>query len=142
MKNLLAVLSRCPGERDLLSLFSSAAATVVCPRGSPTALLTCANLFLAKHALETFEMKPIAEEEEEEEKVEVVKVPVAKPKLLEPLQMRSGTAAAAFGIGTAPAAARAGTRWVEVMQCCRTEVASFAVVFVAVKITPGFASVL
>ncbi|XP_052667063.1 protein 4.1 isoform X22 [Harpia harpyja] len=43
----------------------------------------------AKHALETFEMKPIAEEEEEEEKVEVVKVPVAKPKLPEPLQMWS-----------------------------------------------------
>ncbi|XP_075293893.1 protein 4.1 isoform X4 [Opisthocomus hoazin] len=40
----------------------------------------------AKHALETFEMKPIAEEEEEEEKVEVVKVPVAEPKLPEPLQ--------------------------------------------------------
>lgn len=122
---------------------SSAAVTVVCPHGSPTPLLTCANLFLAKHALETFEMKPIAEEEEEEEKVEVVKVPVAKPKLPEPLQTRSGTAAAAFGIGAAPpAAACAGTRWVEVMQCCRTEVALFAVVFVAVKITPGFASVL
>ncbi|XP_029894909.1 protein 4.1 isoform X24 [Aquila chrysaetos chrysaetos] len=43
----------------------------------------------AKHALETFEMKPIAEEEEEEEKVEVVKVPVAKPKLPEPLKMWS-----------------------------------------------------
>ncbi|KAM6116098.1 protein 4.1 isoform 3-T6 [Phoenicopterus ruber ruber] len=43
----------------------------------------------AKHALETFEMKPIAEEEEEEEKVEVVKVPVAEPKLPEPLQTRS-----------------------------------------------------
>ncbi|XP_037236708.1 protein 4.1 isoform X10 [Falco rusticolus] len=40
----------------------------------------------AKQALETFEMKPIAEEEEEEEKVEMVKVPVAKPKFLEPLQ--------------------------------------------------------
>ncbi|XP_054251400.1 protein 4.1 isoform X4 [Indicator indicator] len=38
----------------------------------------------AKHTLETFEMKPIAEEEEEE-KVEVVKVPVAKPKFMEPL---------------------------------------------------------
>ncbi|XP_062365141.1 protein 4.1 isoform X20 [Cinclus cinclus] len=41
----------------------------------------------AKHTLETFEMKPIAEEEEEEEKVEVVKVPVAKPqsaKLVQP----------------------------------------------------------
>ncbi|XP_052667043.1 protein 4.1 isoform X8 [Harpia harpyja] len=46
----------------------------------------------AKHALETFEMKPIAEEEEEEEKVEVVKVPVAKPKLPEPLQMWSAVA--------------------------------------------------
>lgn len=52
-----------------------------------------ANFFLAKHALETFEMKPIAEEEEEEEKVEVVKVPIAKPKLPELLQMWSGTAA-------------------------------------------------
>ncbi|KAM9606607.1 protein 4.1 isoform 15-T19 [Morphnus guianensis] len=46
----------------------------------------------AKHALETFEMKPIAEEEEEEEKVEVVKVPVAKPKLPELLQMWSAVA--------------------------------------------------
>uniref|UniRef100_A0A663ELE4 Protein 4.1 n=1 Tax=Aquila chrysaetos chrysaetos TaxID=223781 RepID=A0A663ELE4_AQUCH len=46
----------------------------------------------AKHALETFEMKPIAEEEEEEEKVEVVKVPVAKPKLPEPLKMWSAVA--------------------------------------------------
>ncbi|KAM7029412.1 protein 4.1 isoform 14-T22 [Acridotheres tristis] len=34
----------------------------------------------AKHTLETFEMKAIAEEEEEEEKVEVVKVPVVKPQ--------------------------------------------------------------
>ncbi|KAM9369706.1 protein 4.1 isoform 1-T1 [Phaethornis superciliosus] len=46
----------------------------------------------AKHILETFEMKPIAEEEEEEEKVEVVKVPVAEPKFLEPLQPRSAVA--------------------------------------------------
>ncbi|XP_030320473.1 protein 4.1 isoform X11 [Calypte anna] len=46
----------------------------------------------AKHVLETFEMKPIAEEEEEEEKVEVVKVPVAEPKFLEPLQPRSAVA--------------------------------------------------
>ncbi|KAM6399528.1 protein 4.1 isoform 3-T3 [Rhynochetos jubatus] len=46
----------------------------------------------AKHALETFEMKPIAEEEEEEEKVEVAKVPVAEPKLPEPLQKRSAVA--------------------------------------------------
>ncbi|XP_009320517.1 PREDICTED: protein 4.1 isoform X5 [Pygoscelis adeliae] len=45
----------------------------------------------AKHALETFEMKPIAEEEEEEEQVEVVKVPVAEPKLPEPLQTWSAT---------------------------------------------------
>ncbi|XP_069731525.1 protein 4.1 isoform X3 [Phaenicophaeus curvirostris] len=52
----------------------------------------------AKHTLETFEMKPIAEEEEEEEKVEVVKVPVAEPKLPELLQTWSGTAAAASGI--------------------------------------------
>ncbi|KAM6314128.1 protein 4.1 isoform 12-T16 [Podargus strigoides] len=56
----------------------------------------------AKHAIETFEMKPIAEEEEEEEeKVEVVKFPIAQPKLPEPLQRRSGTAAAAFGIAVA-----------------------------------------
>ncbi|XP_071432641.1 protein 4.1 isoform X16 [Pithys albifrons albifrons] len=46
----------------------------------------------AKHTLETFEMRPIAEEEEEEEKVEVVKVPVAKPKLPEPVQPRSAVA--------------------------------------------------
>ncbi|KAM6235541.1 protein 4.1 isoform 11-T13 [Spheniscus humboldti] len=46
----------------------------------------------AKHALETFEMKPIAEEEEEEEQVEVVKVPVAEPKLPEPLQTWSAVA--------------------------------------------------
>ncbi|KAM6108725.1 protein 4.1 isoform 4-T7 [Pterocles gutturalis] len=46
----------------------------------------------AKHPLETFEMKPIAEEEEEEEKVEVVKVPVPKPKLPEPLWTRSAVA--------------------------------------------------
>ena len=88
-------------------------------------------------------MKPIAEEEEEEEKVEMVKVPVAKPKFLEPLQTWSGTATAAFGIGVAPAVARAVTCcWVGVMQCCRTEVASFAVVLIAIKITPSFASVL
>ncbi|XP_062450222.1 protein 4.1 isoform X25 [Rhea pennata] len=43
----------------------------------------------AKHILESFELKPIAEEEEEEEKVEVVKVPVAEPTLLEPLQKQS-----------------------------------------------------
>ncbi|XP_075578151.1 protein 4.1 isoform X2 [Pelecanus crispus] len=46
----------------------------------------------AKRALETFEMKPIAEEEEEEEKVEVVKVPVAEPKLPKPLQTWSAAA--------------------------------------------------
>ncbi|XP_064491039.1 protein 4.1 isoform X29 [Pseudopipra pipra] len=46
----------------------------------------------AKHTLETFEMKPIAEEEEEEEKVEVVKVPVAKPKFPEPVPPRSAVA--------------------------------------------------
>ncbi|KAM6314130.1 protein 4.1 isoform 14-T18 [Podargus strigoides] len=47
----------------------------------------------AKHAIETFEMKPIAEEEEEEEeKVEVVKFPIAQPKLPEPLQRRSAVA--------------------------------------------------
>ncbi|XP_072774114.1 protein 4.1 isoform X11 [Taeniopygia guttata] len=40
----------------------------------------------AKHTLETFEMKPIAEEEEEEEAVEVVKVPVVKPKSVELVQ--------------------------------------------------------
>ncbi|XP_066838653.1 protein 4.1 isoform X9 [Anser cygnoides] len=47
----------------------------------------------AKHVLENFEMKPIAEEEEEEEeKVEVAQVPVAKPKPPEPLQKRSAVA--------------------------------------------------
>ncbi|XP_035201480.1 protein 4.1 isoform X8 [Oxyura jamaicensis] len=47
----------------------------------------------AKHTLENFEMKPIAEEEEEEEeKVEVAQVPVAKPKPPEPLQKRSAVA--------------------------------------------------
>ncbi|XP_050182093.1 protein 4.1 isoform X3 [Myiozetetes cayanensis] len=46
----------------------------------------------AKHTLETFEMKPIAEEEEEEEKVEVVKVPVAQPKFPEPVPPRSAVA--------------------------------------------------
>lgn len=44
-------------------------------------------------------MKPIAEEEEEEEKVEVVKVPVVKPKSAELVQPRSGTAAVVFGGG-------------------------------------------
>ncbi|TRZ12708.1 hypothetical protein HGM15179_014403 [Zosterops borbonicus] len=42
----------------------------------------------AKHTLETFEMKAIAEEEEEE-KLEVVKVPVVKPKSAELVQPRS-----------------------------------------------------
>lgn len=42
-------------------------------------------------------MKPIAEEEEEEEKVEVVKVPVLKPKSAEVVQPRSGTAAVVVG---------------------------------------------
>uniref|UniRef100_A0A8B9VLZ8 Protein 4.1 n=1 Tax=Anas zonorhyncha TaxID=75864 RepID=A0A8B9VLZ8_9AVES len=47
----------------------------------------------AKHTLENFEMKPIAEEEEEEEeKVEVAQVPVTKPKPPEPLQKRSAVA--------------------------------------------------
>ncbi|XP_066060524.1 protein 4.1 isoform X6 [Chamaea fasciata] len=45
----------------------------------------------AKHTLETFEMKPIAEEEEEE-KVEVVKVPVVKPKSAKLVQPRSAVA--------------------------------------------------
>ncbi|XP_063274960.1 protein 4.1 isoform X12 [Prinia subflava] len=45
----------------------------------------------AEHILETFEMKPIAEEEEEE-KVEVVKVPVVKPKSAELMQPRSAVA--------------------------------------------------
>ncbi|XP_064327750.1 protein 4.1 isoform X24 [Phalacrocorax carbo] len=58
------------------------------------------DLFLAKHALETFEMKPIAEEEEEEEE-KAEEVPIAEPKLPEPLQPWSGTAAAAFGIAVA-----------------------------------------
>uniref|UniRef100_A0A8V5HA20 Protein 4.1 n=1 Tax=Melopsittacus undulatus TaxID=13146 RepID=A0A8V5HA20_MELUD len=40
----------------------------------------------AKYALETFQMKPIAEEEEKEDKVVVVKVPVSEPKSPEPLQ--------------------------------------------------------
>ncbi|XP_068028533.1 protein 4.1 isoform X23 [Anomalospiza imberbis] len=43
----------------------------------------------AKHTLETFETKPIAEEEEEKEKAEVVKVPVVKPKSVEVVQARS-----------------------------------------------------
>uniref|UniRef100_A0A674H6W7 Protein 4.1 n=1 Tax=Taeniopygia guttata TaxID=59729 RepID=A0A674H6W7_TAEGU len=46
----------------------------------------------AKHTLETFEMKPIAEEEEEEEAVEVVKVPVVKPKSVELVQPWSAVA--------------------------------------------------
>ncbi|KAM9532267.1 protein 4.1 isoform 8-T10 [Guaruba guarouba] len=46
----------------------------------------------AKYALETFQMKPIAEEEEKEDKVEVVKVPVSEPKSPEPLQMWSAAA--------------------------------------------------
>ncbi|KAM4656490.1 protein 4.1 isoform 6-T6 [Amazona ochrocephala] len=46
----------------------------------------------AKYALETFQMKPIAEEEEKEDKVEVVKVPVSEPKSPEPLRMWSAAA--------------------------------------------------
>ncbi|XP_032936622.1 protein 4.1 isoform X2 [Catharus ustulatus] len=46
----------------------------------------------AKHTLETFEMKPIAEEEEEEEKVEVLKVPVAKPQSAKLVQPQSAVA--------------------------------------------------
>ncbi|KAM8997264.1 protein 4.1 isoform 9-T10 [Ara ararauna] len=46
----------------------------------------------AKYALETFQMKPIAEEEEKEDKVEVVKGPVSEPKSPEPLQMWSAAA--------------------------------------------------
>ncbi|XP_048825156.1 protein 4.1 isoform X12 [Lagopus muta] len=45
----------------------------------------------AKHALESFEMKPIAEEEEEEEKVEVAQVPIAEPKLPDLVQQQSAT---------------------------------------------------
>ncbi|XP_074970790.1 protein 4.1 isoform X42 [Phalacrocorax aristotelis] len=45
----------------------------------------------AKHALETFEMKPIAEEEEEEEE-KAEEVPIAEPKLPEPLQPWSAVA--------------------------------------------------
>lgn len=123
-----SLFSAVASERGLLSLF--AVATVACPT-----LLTRANLFLAEHPLKTFEMKPIAEEEEEEEKVEVVKAPVAEPTFPEP--PRSGTAVA-FAIGAAPAAASAGTRRLEVMPCCRTEVSAFAVVLIAVKITLGF----
>nr|XP_009930611.1 PREDICTED: LOW QUALITY PROTEIN: protein 4.1 [Opisthocomus hoazin] len=54
----------------------------------------------AKHALETFEMKPIAEEEEEEEKVEVVKVPVAEPKLPEPVPEPLQTWSAEHALGS------------------------------------------
>ncbi|XP_033925232.1 protein 4.1 isoform X14 [Melopsittacus undulatus] len=46
----------------------------------------------AKYALETFQMKPIAEEEEKEDKVVVVKVPVSEPKSPEPLQTWSAAA--------------------------------------------------
>ncbi|XP_030820329.1 protein 4.1 isoform X2 [Camarhynchus parvulus] len=46
----------------------------------------------AKHTLETFEMKPIAEEEEEEEEVEIIKVPVVKPKSVELVQPWSAVA--------------------------------------------------
>uniref|UniRef100_A0A803YL68 Protein 4.1 n=2 Tax=Meleagris gallopavo TaxID=9103 RepID=A0A803YL68_MELGA len=46
----------------------------------------------AKHVLESFEMKPIAEEEEEEEeKVEVAQVPLAEPKLPDLVQQQSAT---------------------------------------------------
>ncbi|XP_042689859.1 protein 4.1 isoform X3 [Centrocercus urophasianus] len=46
----------------------------------------------AKHALESFEMKPIAEEEEEEEEeVEVAQVPIAEPKLPDLVQQQSAT---------------------------------------------------
>ncbi|XP_061305958.1 protein 4.1 isoform X24 [Pezoporus flaviventris] len=50
----------------------------------------------AKYALETFQMKPIAEEEEKEDKVVVVKVPVSEPKSPEPL--RTWSAKRALGI--------------------------------------------
>lgn len=97
-----------------------------------------AKLFLAKHTLENFEMKPIAEEEEEEEeKVEVAQVPVAKPKPPEPLQKRSGTAAAARC--RPPVLHPAGLKW---LKCCRTEAVLFAVVLTPVKSQPGFAGVL
>ncbi|XP_042689863.1 protein 4.1 isoform X4 [Centrocercus urophasianus] len=47
----------------------------------------------AKHALESFEMKPIAEEEEEEEEeVEVAQVPIAEPKLPDLVQQQSAVA--------------------------------------------------
>ncbi|OXB54038.1 hypothetical protein ASZ78_010320 [Callipepla squamata] len=50
----------------------------------------------AKHTLESFEMKPIAEEEEEEEekeeKVEVAQVPIAEPKLPDLVQQQSAVA--------------------------------------------------
>lgn len=74
----------------------------------PQPPLTPANLFLAKHTLETFEMKAIAEEEEEE-KLEVVKVPVVKPKSAELVQPRSGTAAVVGGSGSCAVAA--GVKW-------------------------------
>lgn len=89
-------------EQDLLLLFPLLVVPVVCLCSSPTAPLTHANLFLAKHVLETFQMKPIAEEEEKEDKVEVVKVPVAKPKSPEPLRTWSGTAAVAFSSTVLP----------------------------------------
>ncbi|XP_061216644.1 protein 4.1 isoform X13 [Neopsephotus bourkii] len=50
----------------------------------------------AKYALEPFQMKPIAEEEEKEDKVVVVKVPVSEPKSPEPL--RTWSAKHALGI--------------------------------------------
>lgn len=113
---------------------SCAAVTVVCSRRSPDALLMHAKLFLAKHVLENFEMKPIAEEEEEEEeKVEVAQVPVAKPKPPEPLQKRSGTAAAARC--RPPAPQPAGLKW---LKCCRTEAALFAVVLMPLKSQGSF----
>lgn len=101
--NLLAVLSYWEGSPHSLLWWP------LCVCVGPQPPLTPANLFLAKHTLETFEMKPIAEEEEEE-KVEVVKVPVVKPKSAELMQPRSGTATVVFG-GSGSCAVAAGVKW-------------------------------
>lgn len=76
-----------------------------------------ANLFLAKHALESFEMKPIAEEEEEEEeeKVEVAQLPVAEPKLPDLVQQQSGTATAVHGTSGAHCSHPCWDCWVAVV---------------------------
>lgn len=92
-------------EKDLLTPYCGDHRVSVGPQPP----LMPANLFLAKHTLETFEMKPIAEEEEEEEKVEVVKVPVAKPQSAKLVQPQSGTAAVVFG-GSGSCAVSSGVK--------------------------------